>query len=217
MMRKDRDHVGRVLGLCLLLCFLSVIFSFFNSVLGPTLGAIAELHVRTMIHRSVNEAVAEEFPAGRTKTGLMGVQSSSDGKVTMIQADMTEVNQITASLTGKIQKKVASLGEERISVPLGNVLGSQILAQMGPSMELRVIPVGTAEVGFKTDFESSAINQTRHRIYLEVRCTARIMAPFSVTKIETENEILLAETVIVGDTPQSYVFVPEESILDVID
>ena len=147
----------------------------------------------------------------------MEVRSTSEGGVTMIRADMASVNRVYARLTGRIQERIAALGEDRITVPLGNVLGSQILAQMGPSMELRVIPVGTAEVGFKTEFESSAINQTRHRIYLEVDCTARILAPFSMTKVTTHHEILLAETVIVGDTPQSYVFVPEESILDVVE
>ena len=123
---------------------------------------------------------------------------------------------MVAELTGKIQTKIGNLGEEQIRVPWGNVLGSQILTQMGPDMKMRVIPVGTAEVGFKTEFESSAINQTRHRIYLDVRCMARILAPFTMAKVETKSEILIAETVIVGDTPQSYVFVPEESILDVV-
>ena len=216
-MRKDRDRVGRILGLCLLLCMISVIFSFFNSVLGPTLGSVAEIHVRSMIHRSVNDAVAEEFLGDRGQEPLMEVRSTSEGGVTMIRADMASVNRVYARLTGRIQERIAALGEDRITVPLGNVLGSQILAQMGPSIELRVIPVGTAEVGFKTEFESSAINQTRHRIYLEVDCTARILAPFSMTKVTTHHEILLAETVIVGDTPQSYVFVPEESILDVVE
>ena len=147
----------------------------------------------------------------------MQVQRDLDGGITMVQADMEAVNKVTSSLTERIQKNIGGLREERIYVSLGNVIGSQILAQMGPSMELRIIPVGTAEVGFKTEFESSAVNQTRHRIFLDVHCTARILAPFTMTKVETHQEILLAETVIVGDTPQSYVVVPEESILDVVD
>ena len=158
----------------------------------------------------------EAFRNGNLDRQLMQVKTAGDGHVTMIQADMAAVNEVVSVLTGKIQTKIGELGEERINVPWGNVLGSQILTQMGPNMKMRVIPVGTAEVGFKTEFESSAINQTRHRIYLEVHCTARILAPFTMAKVETDSEILMAETVIVGDTPQSYVLVPEESILDVV-
>ena len=215
-MKRDRDRVGRILGICLILCILALLISIFNRVLEPALGSVAELHVRTMIHRSVNEAVAEAFSDGSMDRQMMKVKSAGDGHVTMIQADMAAVNEVVAELTGKIQTKIGNLGEEQIRVPWGNVLGSQILTQMGPDMKMRVIPVGTAEVGFKTEFESSAINQTRHRIYLDVRCTARILAPFTMAKVETKSEILIAETVIVGDTPQSYVFVPEESILDVV-
>jgi len=215
--RSDPDRVKRCLGLCLLLCGLLAILAFFNGVLGPALSSVAEIQVRNMIHRSINEAVAEEFMSEEAGGRLMQVETASDGQVTMIQADMAAVNRMTVGLTGRIQEKIAQMGEERLRIPLGSIFGSQILSQVGPSMELRVVPVGTADVGFKTEFESSGINQTRHRIYLTVNSTARILVPFTMAKVETENEILMAETVIVGDTPQSYVFVPEESILDGMD
>ena len=215
-MKQDRTRVSRILWVCLILSIAALFISVFNRILEPVLGSVAELHVKTMIHRSVNEAVAESFSDGSLDLQLMQVKTAGNGHVTMIQADMAAVNEVVSVLTGRIQSKIGGLGEERISVPWGNVLGSQILTQMGPNMKMRIIPVGTAEVGFKTEFESSAINQTRHRIYLEVHCTARILAPFTMEKVETKSEILMAETVIVGDTPQSYVFVPEESILDVV-
>ena len=215
-MKQERTRVVRIFWICLILCILAFTTTVFNRVLEPALASVAELHVKTMIHRSVNEAVMESFRNGNLDRQLMQVKTAGDGHVTMIQADMAAVNEVVSVLTGKIQTKIGELGEERINVPWGNVLGSQILTQMGPNMKMRIIPVGTAEVGFKTEFESSAINQTRHRIYLEVCCTARILAPFTMEKVETKSEILMAETVIVGDTPQSYVFVPEESILDVV-
>ncbi|MBO5667206.1 MAG: sporulation protein YunB [Firmicutes bacterium] len=215
-MKGDRRRVARMLGISLILCILALATSTINRILEPSLGSVAELQVKSMIHRSVNEAVAESFSEGRMDRQLMQVTTAGDGHVTMIQADMAVMNEVASVLTGRIQNKISSLGEECITVPWGNVLGSQILTQMGPKLKLRVIPIGMAEVGFKTEFESSAINQTRHRIYLEVCCTARILAPFTLAKVETTSQILMAETVIVGDTPQSYVFVPEESILDVV-
>lgn len=215
--RSDPDRIKRYLGLCLLLCGFLAILAFFNGVLGPAFSSVAELQVRTMINRSINEAVAEEFMNEETGGQLMQMETASDGQVTMLQADMAAVNRMTSGLTGRIQEKISQMGEERLNIPLGSIFGSQILSQIGPSMNLRVIPVGTTDVSFKTEFESSGINQTRHRIYLTVNSTARILAPFTMAKVETENEILMAETVIVGDTPQSYVFVPEESILDGMD
>ncbi len=173
--------------------------------------------MRNMITKSINQAVAEEMLSGEISGQLIQVQTGADGQVTMIQADTIAMNRMAASLTGRIQERITSLGEESIAIPFGSVFGSQLLSQIGPKLKLKVVPIGAAEVGFKTEFESSGINQTRHRIYLEVSSTARILAPFSLAKIQTSDVILVAETVIVGDVPQSYVFVPENDILDGLD
>lgn len=222
--RREKHHrrsgikqAERCFGLGILLCVLLAILSFTNGVLGPALTSMAEIQVKNMMNKSINEAIAEEFMSQEAGGKLMQVETVAEGQVTMIQADMAAVNRMTIGLTRRIQEKIGKMQEERLKIPLGSIFGSQILSQVGPFMELRVIPVGTADVGFKTEFESSGINQTRHRIYLTVHSTAKILVPFTMAKVQTENEILMAETVIVGDTPQSYVFVPEESILDGVD
>ncbi len=210
----DRTAVRRYLLFCCCLCVLGILLTATGGVLGPAISSAAELQVRNMITKSINQAVAEEMLSGEISGQLIQVQTGADG---MIQADTIAMNRMAASLTGRIQERITSLGEESIAIPFGSVFGSQLLSQIGPKLKLKVVPIGAAEVGFKTEFESSGINQTRHRIYLEVSSTARILAPFSLAKIQTSDVILVAETVIVGDVPQSYVFVPENDILDGLD
>ena len=48
------------------------------------------------------------------------------------------------------------------------------------------------------------INQTLHRIYLQVDCKVNILTPFENVEREIKNQVILAENVIVGNIPSTY-------------
>ena len=43
-----------------------------------------------------------------------------------------------------------------------------------------------------------------HRIYLELQCEVKILTPFSTIDSIITNQVLLVETVIIGEIPSSY-------------
>ena len=53
-------------------------------------------------------------------------------------------------------------------------------------------------------FSQHGINQTVHKIYLEVTCKVSIASQYDSIEGETTNQILMAETMIVGQIPSSY-------------
>ncbi|MEG1441994.1 MAG: sporulation protein YunB, partial [Oscillospiraceae bacterium] len=57
---------------------------------------------------------------------------------------------------------------------------------------------------FHDDFESVGINQTRHRIMVVVKVPISIAAPLKKISSEVVSEVPIAETVIVGDVPNTY-------------
>ena len=63
---------------------------------------------------------------------------------------------------------------------------------------------GTVETDLKSEFKEAGINQTLHRIYLEVKCNVNILTPYSTIKETIVNQVLLAEGVIVGNIPNTY-------------
>ena len=67
----------------------------------------------------------------------------------------------------------------------------------------------------KTEFETQGINQTKYKIYIVLKCKVKVVAPFASKTFTTKNTVLVAEAVILGKVPDSYVEVPEEDILDV--
>lgn len=63
---------------------------------------------------------------------------------------------------------------------------------------------GTVETDLRSEFKEAGINQTLHRIYLEVKCNVNILTPYSTIKETIVNQVLLVEGVIVGNIPNTY-------------
>ncbi|MDD4797901.1 MAG: sporulation protein YunB, partial [Eubacteriales bacterium] len=100
-------------------------------------------------------------------------------------------------------------------IPIGSVLGSQLLSGRGPLIYVRIIPVGSVITIFNTEFENAGINQTRYRIIMNADTSVRIVMPGGGQKVEISAEIPVAEAIIVGDVPGSFVQVDDTSKLDI--
>ena len=96
------------------------------------------------------------------------------------------------------------MGRVDIKVPIGAISGTKILSGTGPNINIKVMPVGSIDTEIKTEFESKGINQTVYRIYHNLICEIKIIMPYESISRKIENQILLVETGIVGDVPETY-------------
>lgn len=84
------------------------------------------------------------------------------------------------------------------------MIGSKLFSGTGPKVKFRISHVGNIETDLRSEFTAKGINQTLHRIYLQVKCQVTILTPFNVIDTDITNQVLLAEAVIVGNVPDSY-------------
>ncbi len=83
-------------------------------------------------------------------------------------------------------------------------MGSKIFSGFGPNIPIKLYTSGTVETKLRSEFESTGINQTIHRLYLDVACNVSILTPYDVINNNISNEVLLIENVIVGIVPSTY-------------
>ena len=86
----------------------------------------------------------------------------------------------------------------------GSFTGFKLLSGKGPGVKIQIVPIGEVETNLKSEFKAQGINQTLHRIYLEVKSRIEILTPFHNIEKEITNQVLLAENIIVGHIPESY-------------
>lgn len=214
-----KNKPARKLFMFIILVLLIAIygFIFLENKIKPAVFNIAEMKVKEITNKAVNESVHTKFAGKLNYNDLIFIKTDNEGKVVLLQANTVLMNNISSEMTLLIQKNIRSGTTSQILIPIGSILGSQILSQYGPMIPLNITPIGMAKVNFKTEFEDSGINQTRHKIYLEVETYAKIIIPFRTDTINIQTTVPIAETVIVGEVPQSYIFIPEDDVSNLAD
>lgn len=122
----------------------------------------------------------------------------------MISANVITVNEIISDVAVKIQEALNKEENSNFNIRLGSITGTKILAGRGPNIKVKIETVGNLDTDLRSEFESKGINQTLHKMYLQVDCNVIILTPYKTIEEKISNQVLLAEAVIIGTTPSTY-------------
>lgn len=190
----------------LLLIFIGMfIFSYyyFTNQVSPTLKALCDSRAKAIALKATNQAVMEKMERV-SYDKLVNTTTDNNGRIMGLNADVIKMNELAMEITTDIQQKLINISDTEIKVPMGKFMGLSVFSGYGPKITIKAIPTGNVSVDFKTEFKSEGINQTRHRIYLEIKTSVRMVAPFISDVVNFETNMTVAETVIIGDIPQTY-------------
>ena len=197
--RKSLKKV-KIRFLIIIICTL-IIFIFYsiNKNLSPAIIAVAdsELRARTLdiINTNIQTIYDEEFK----DTDLVSVEKDSNDKIVMVKADTVRLNTLATKISLKGQDELEKMGKVGFKIPLGYVSKISILSYLGPDIIVKMRPIGRVEVSYESVFESAGINQTRLKIYMNVKSTMQIILPFESRDLEVVNNVPVCETIIVGE------------------
>lgn len=194
--------------LILLIILLGFFFWRVETHLKPTLMAIAETRATLIATQAINNVINNRVSLTVDPKTLLNVTLDERGRVVLIQPNTMEFNRLGADTTIKVQDALQEISEEKIQIPIGQVLGSQLLASMGPKITVTIIPMGTVQVKVIDKFEQAGINQTRHMVYLVATTQIRIVVPLVSQSVSVNTQVPIAEYVVVGEVPNTYVQIP---------
>lgn len=218
--RKRRDNKNSnfkkrvLLMIVFIIAVCSGLLIIVKTVVEPNMEDVTKIRAEVVVSRTINKALAEQFEEQENKE-LFTVINGKDGAMEMVQANSIEINVLMAQLSIHLQEAFREMENEYLDIPVGTLLGSKLLSQTGPKVTVSIVPLSVSSMDFKTEFETQGINQTKYKIYIVIGSRVKVISPFSADTFETSSTVLVAETVILGQVPNSYVEVPEEDILDV--
>lgn len=173
----------------------------------PVVVDLAAARTSNAVNRIVVAAVNDAVDSGRIDyEQLVDFDKDAEGHVTALRSNMAAFNRLQASIADDILQRMAEVSSTDLAIPIGTLTGSPLLAGRGPCLRVRMQSVGTATARFDNQFSSAGINQTRHRIILNVDVHVSILLPGLTTYTKVSNEISVAETVIVGGVPETYTY-----------
>ena len=192
-----------LLILSIIIINFTIFIYIFDQTVMPTVMIVADAEMRSKATEIVNRAIINEYSKQFNYDEIIRVDKDSEGNIVMLKADTLKMNKIASDVALESQKQLKELGLIGIKLPIGYITRNNILSYYGPTITIKMQPIGFVETKYSSEFESAGINQTRHKIYVKVKTTVRVIIPLKSNDIEVVNEIPIAETIIVGKTPNT--------------
>ena len=213
MARTCKKRIGRgrrALRWGLLICAaLLGLFLLLEKNLEGVILDLAHARAEAMAVEYIHEAVRDVMGETVSYEDMILVRTDGQGRITMLQANAVRMNELATAAAMQAQSRLESAEAQSVSIPLGSALGLPFLSGLGLRLSVRVLPVSAVSAAFFTEFESAGINQTRHKIYLTLHTAVRLVIPSSAREVSLSSQVLIAESIIVGSVPDSFVQVPE--------
>ena len=199
-----------ILILILILCFV-----FIRSVIYPVFFTLAEVRAHNMGNQIINEVVDREM--AQVEYGdLINYEVNEQGDIILMQANIRKINQIASKISINIQQQFQP--RLNIQIPALSILGFDMLAGMGPDINVRIIPVAYIKPPELIDkFEAAGINQTRHKIYLQTQMKIKLLAPLARKDLYLTADIPVIEATLLGRVPEVYVDFGEKGLSGVLE
>ena len=204
--RMDRRVLARLLlfvGMTLVLA--TAVYA--TAQLRPLLESMATTRVSNTVNRIVFEAVNEAIESGEiTYDQLISFEKDNDGRITAVHSNMAACNRLQVEILDIILARIDQVSARELSIPVGSLTGSALLAGRGPRIKVRMESVGSSSARFENEFSSAGINQTNHRIVLHIDVSVASLLPRFTTATQVANAVTVAETGIVGTVPDTYTY-----------
>ena len=187
----------------LLIVLFFVLIIMIDRQIRPIIESITTNQARIQSVDTINTAVAKELKENSVSyNDLITVERNDSGEVLAITTNMVKMNELKAIIIEDVQRQLGGNSHIDTGVPIGTLLGNDLLHGYGPNVPLRLTLSGNVNADFKSSFESAGINQTKHQIYLNIHTSVYSFLPGFNTTTDVETNVPVAETIIVGAVPQ---------------
>lgn len=212
-----RKKSGGMRWMILLVLLLTAAVIAMEQNLSQTMLDMAFARAYSMAVETINRAVKQAMGQGVAYEELIDAQMDAQGRVSMLRANTMRMNELASQTALLAERELGSAENQVVEIPLGAALGVSFLSGFGPRLEVQILPVGAVHTSFDTEFETAGINQTRHKIFLNLRATVSLIVPTGSQLVEVTSTVPIAESIIVGEVPESFVDVNnEEDMLNLI-
>ena len=193
------------LFLLLLLISCCVLFFIFRSRYRNVIRELAETQVKNTTSDLTNDAIARQIADGIIQYDrIVFFEKDLDGRITALKTNMSEVNRLKTDILNIINDEILALDTSDIGIPLGSLFLPELLSGKGPIIPVHILSIRNSDATFSSNFVQAGINQTLHQLIMLVSVDVAILVLGQTGSFTISSEVVVAETVIVGDVPNTF-------------
>ncbi|NBI09352.1 sporulation protein YunB [Colidextribacter sp. OB.20] len=202
-----------VLTLAVALVVAGTVIALLEAKLRPVVAELAAAQAQNTMTAVVENTVSADLAARQVSYGdFVAIQRDGGGAITALTTDMAKMNLLRAELTASILDALEEVDVSIIQVPLGSLFDLEPLWAKGPTLKVQAMTVGTVRAEFDSQLTSAGVNQTLHRIWMEVDVPITLLLPGGAVETSLHTRLCVAETVIVGQVPDTYLQVGDGAV-----
>ena len=190
-------------GIALVLVYL--LLHTMNGELRPVLETTASSQATNLMVQAIDAAVDNCLQENNMNyRDFVTLETDMAGKVTSITSNTAANSRFKRQVMEAVFRRLGAMSSDELGVPLGTLTGQPLLSGVGPRVRVRVDSVGEVTADYANTFTSAGINQTLHRVNLDITATVYLFLPGGIFPVSVSSSVCVAETVIVGETPDTY-------------
>lgn len=181
------------------------LFLFFRGKYRLVIRDLAQTQVKNSTSDLTNDAIAKQIAAGNIQYDrIVYFEKNLDGRITALKTNMTEINRLKTDILNIINDEILALDTSDIGIPIGSLFLPEFLSGKGPAVPVHILSIRNSDASFESSFSQAGINQTLHKLIMVVSVDVSVLVLGQTTSFSMTSEVVVAETVIVGDVPNTY-------------
>ena len=201
-----RRRIKKLLfGLLLVALFLLALYCWFRYHYSDAIAGLAETQIRNATSDLINDAIDKQIENESIQYDRMVYfEKDLDGRITALKTNMSEVNRLKTDILNLINDEILALDTSDIGIPLGSLFLPELLSGKGPVIPVHILSIRNSDASFSSNFVQAGINQTLHQLIMLVSVDVAVLVLGQTGSFTISSEVVVAETVIVGDVPNTF-------------
>jgi len=172
----------------------------------PLIDDMAQTRVNNVASGVINNAIEEQILSGGVDYDTMVMlEKDADGNITALKTNMAVMNRLKTEILNILGKKIPEMTVSQIGIPIGNLIFPELFSGRGFYLPVKILSVQSSDASFQNRFSQAGINQTLHQVIMNVALKMTVLTPAGAENVTCSSQVVVAETVIVGTVPNSYV------------
>lgn len=208
--QAESDAFKRKIGILMaLMVFLALGWSLVNKEVMPVIRSLARNEAKMVAIKSINSGVHDSLEKNKVTTqDLLFYDYNESGEITSWNVNSIMINQLCTEIAENIIRDLHNTEAIQLKIPLGLITGAHMFSNVGPKIDIKVLPKGSANIDYKNQLRATGINQVNHVVWLEIEMKMQVIVPLSSEELVVQRRIVLVDKVISGEVPSHYLNIP---------
>ncbi|MDD6704522.1 MAG: sporulation protein YunB [Clostridiaceae bacterium] len=154
---------------------------------------------------AATKGIEKSLDTDRVKySDLIKFGRDENGNIVSVTTDAYALNKIGNNIGTEIDNIINEMKSYVIKIPFSVLFSEQLINGRGPKIPMVFVMTGITTTDFENEFTAAGVNQTHHRIMMNITVNTYVIHSGNVTVVPYKTNVCIAESIVVGITPQTF-------------